>query len=182
MPPASLSAAAPLVRALPVTSSLFTLTSYFYLAPPAVSLLQSACGWQLPRQREPRKGGRRPAGRRIPLSVPFGDSSPSRGALEEGAGLPPGGRIELKSCGAGHAPAQHTTACGRGGRNRLRRAKARGDLKRGQRPLFNKLYVSLQSHRQHHIKEVLLLPFLGDDDAGRDAGVEIGRASCRERV
>ena len=27
----------------------------------------------------------------VPPSVPFGDSSPSRGELEEGAGLPPGG-------------------------------------------------------------------------------------------
>ena len=100
--PASLSAAAPLVCTLLATSSLFTLTSYF---------------------REARGG--------------------TQGAAPPGNS--PAGRIELKSCGAGHkvncpagaresplggAPAQHTTACGRCGRNRLRRAKARGDLLR----------------------------------------------------
>ena len=98
MPPASLSAAAPLVCTLPATSSLFTLTSAKRAGELAGRIAARLKGRApafvrvcLPLTREPRKGGRRPAGRRIPLSVPFGDSSPSRGALEEGAGLPPGG-------------------------------------------------------------------------------------------
>ena len=88
----------------PITSSLFTLTSYFYLAPP---------------QGEPRKKHHRKPLRLCdspPLSPLRGQlplqggarrrcRAPARRGYPGGAAPPgnsPGGRIELESCGAGH--------------------------------------------------------------------------------
>ena len=147
----------------PITSSLFTLTSYFYLAPPQgeprkkhhrkpLRLCDSPPLSPL-RGQLPLQGG---SSKKVPGSRPAGVP---RGAAPPGNS--PGGRIELESCGAGHkvncpagaresplggAPAQHTTACGRGGRNRLRRAKARGDLKRGPAPSLRIKAMPAASH------------------------------------